>query len=142
MGWFKNLFIRKDSQAESIPAPIKRKPDISEPVISFVETFKANPQRFKVVRLSCRVESLTAVFTYRLEDKHNKLSWNFNISRSMGMTFGVYTTYIGGRPSFLTMDEANFIYEALTPWFEARKDRFKKLKLDKQREALKKVYCK
>lgn len=50
MNWFKDLFIRKDSQAETLPPIPEKKPNISEPVISFVETFKANPKRFKVVK--------------------------------------------------------------------------------------------
>lgn len=149
MNWFKDLFIRKYSQAESLPTIPERKPNISEPVISFVETFKTNPKRFKVVKNWETSLITNHVQSFTLKDKYNKLQWDFNVDNRFD-TFGVNR---GGRvsyyPKLLTRDEADFIYKELSPVFNNRLKRYRDLwderferKANKEREALKKVYCK
>lgn len=139
MEWFKSLFSRKTPERVFVIPDMKV--NISEPVISFVETFKTNPKRFKVKKLSSVVLGSSASITYRLEDKYNKLSWTFNAFKSYSL-YCTYTFRIDHYPAFLTKEEADFIYDNLSPWFNSRLDVYKEKRSIKQREALKKVYCK
>lgn len=149
MNWFKDLFIRKDSQAESLPPIPERKPNISEPVISFVETFKANPKRFKVFKNWDTLAITSCIHSFTLKDKYNNLQWDFNIHSRFG-TFGMHpSAKVSYYPKFLTKDEADFIYKELSPVFNDRLNRYRHFwderfqrKANKEREALKKVYCK
>ena len=146
MKWFKDLFIRKDSQAESLPPIPERKPNISEPVISFVETFKANPKRFKVVESSCNGEYPTilgpTIISYKLIDKYEKLSWNFTSTTNYCFSDSrSYSREYDG-PYFLTDDETAYIVEVLSPYFNSRVDVYLEALSKRKREALKKVYCK
>lgn len=152
MSWFKDFFIRKDSQAESIPKLPERKPDISEPVISFVETFKANPKRFKVKYINSE-HRMSGFYPYHLIDEQAKLTWFFRIRDDSYTTIDYYARYTQTRlcsyPDFLTDEEAHFIFNQLKTYFYDKSVRLKRLRkqrkdrlLNKQREALKKVYCK
>lgn len=146
MSWFKDFFTRKESQVESIPAPAQRKPDISEPVISFVETFKANPRRFKVVEISSNGEYPNVYGptfkSYKLIDKYEKLSWSFRSTTNY--SFSDSRSYICSYegPYFLTDDEVAYISDVLSPYFNGRVDTYIKALSNRKREALKKVYCK
>ena len=123
MNWFKDLFKwpvdHPASQPENKEVIPEKKPNISEPVISFIETFKANPKRFKVSKVSCVVVGSSGSFTFTLEDKYNKLFWTFNLFEIYG-PFCTYTLRLDHYPSFLTKDEADFIYDNLEPYFNCR----------------------
>lgn len=146
MNWFKHLFIRKDSQAESLPLIPERKPNISEPVISFVETFKANPKRFKIVEISSSGQYPTilgpTIISHKLIDKHEKLSWNFTSTTNYCFSDSrSYSRKYDG-PYFLTDDETSYIVEVLSPYFNSRVDVYLEALSKREREALKNVYCK
>lgn len=153
MNWFKDLFIGKDAQAESLPPIPERKPNISEPVISFVETFKANPKRFKVKYINSEFR-MAGFYSYHLMDTEAKLSWFFRIKNDSYNDLSLYMGYhhsprLTSYPSFLTSDEADFIYSSLRGYFYSKsrklaelRDQRKNRRLNNQREALKKVYCK
>lgn len=152
MNWFKDLFIRKDSQAESLPTiPEKKKPNISEPVISFVETFKANPKRFKCKQLDLNDLDKLAhnrndygpyIKRFKLTDNHEKLSWEF--------TTQIYAIArcdeeIRG-PAVVTNQEAQYIYDAMKPYFETLEMKRLDLILYRYRRPLRRklmeIYCK
>lgn len=153
MNWFKDLFIRKDSQTETLPLVPERKPNISEPVISFVETFKANPKRFKVKYINSEFR-MSGFYPYHLIDTEAKLSWFFRIRNDSYTDLSLCMGYnhsprLTCYPSFLTSDEADFIYNSLRGYFYSKsrrlgelRDKRKNRRLSNQREALKKVYCK
>lgn len=114
--------------------------NISEPVLSFVETFKANPKRFKVITLYKRTNPAQVFVNYCLQDKYNKLSWTFSVVVNYG--FSISSEILEDYPSFLSRQEAEYIYKTMLPWFNSRKTLLKVREDNKQREALKKVYCK
>lgn len=154
MSWFKDFFIRKDSQAESIPKTPERKPDISEPVISFVETFKANPKRFRVKKISSEKEDNHIRNFYTLTDTQTKMFWSFSTEHYMaasGASLQIYDQW--QYPDFLTIDEYHYIAKVLREYIGPRSTKYYEIKLkrqnrdrlnsvSKQREALKNVYCK
>lgn len=119
---------------------------ISEPIISFVETFKANPKRFKVYRVKgYDSQRMYRVLHFVLADNLEKISWNFDIK---SVVRGGYID-MSVAPKWLTQAEADYIYFQLKPYWLERDNRIRnkrherrKRKLEKEREALKKVYCK
>lgn len=153
MNWFKDLFIRKDSQAESLPSIPEKKPNISEPVLSFVQTFKANPKRFKLFYIREKEWSpcgfmfewtVEHPISMKLVDTKENLAWTFYwyVGRSYGLPINSY-------PVFLSPEEAKYIFDTIHDYHQKRfdeflktKDRIKLKRGRKEREALKKVYCK
>lgn len=130
MNWFKDLFIRKDSQAESLPPIPERKPNISEPVLSFVETFKANPKRFKVVLESIE-EDNQARFKYFLLDKQNGKRWRFSILEIFYSITHYKENILQSHPSFLSHDEADYIFDSLKEYYFSRIRKMNKIKADR-----------
>lgn len=130
---------------DSIPKMPKVEPpkklDISEPVLSFVQTVKDNPRRFKV---SCQKN------IYTLHDNVEKLSWCATIVdydwdiRTRSLQPVLYKF-----PKFLTQDEISFIDKELRAIFQARAIKLIDLKgirkervLQKERQKLIDIYCK
>jgi len=155
MSWFKDLFIRKDSHAESIPKMPERKPEISEPVISFVETFKANPGRFSIILTEDTVFAKKGekfwkyhygqepYIRLKLVDKVANLQWDFTLRTRNCFIINQYIPHpLCSYPQFLTEDEAHFLYDEIDELYENRRNRLKAIFDTKEREALKKVYCK
>ena len=138
MKWFKSLFSRKTTERVFVIPDMKV--NISEPVIRFVETFKVNPKRFKVTTLYKITNPTQVLVNYSLQDKYNKLSWSFSVVVNYG--FSISSEILEDYPSFLTKQEAEYIYQTMLPWFNSRKILLKVRKDAKEREALKKVYCK
>lgn len=117
--------------------------DISEPVYSFVKTFKENPKRF-VLKLDYSGDYVK----YTLTDRYEKLCWEFEIVYSyfMGQS---QPSYILGDACWLTRDEVNYIYEAMEGYYIGRMNLLEQKKQQrrnrlhtKQRKALIEVYCK
>jgi len=160
MSWFSNLFkwpedhpASPSRQVEVTPR-IKLPKQISEPVISFVETFKANPGRFSIVLGQDMIlgkkgdkfygyEYTEGPLTHlKLVDKKAKLEWNFALRSKQGYFVSEYFPHpLWSYPKFLSEDEAHFIFDEVRKVYEKRAERLKSIFNTKEREALKKVYC-
>lgn len=116
--------------------------DISEPVISFVETVKKQPYRFKLYP-----EDDHAPYTcsrgYILLDRKEDVKIECTVYRSQ-ITRKVMTDFVK-----LTLDEQEYLYTELYKVFNKireRKTRIERIRRDKPKEAnreyLKRIYCK
>jgi hypothetical protein len=145
--FIKNIFKKKQKTKEEYV------PDISEPVISFVETFKKNPRRFKIYT----DYDLDILVNYILKDQHTKEKWSFSVRNIEYLCIGYIpdghiNNYIFVMNNFLTIKELKYIYDNLHEYFFNRivkytdlKYKSRKLKIKKQkeqeRERLKRIYC-
>lgn len=154
MNWFTSLF-KSNKQNQNLPLPLVEIPitSISEPVLSFVEVFKDNPKRFKLFYnrdkewLSCSFMfewTIESPISMKLVDLKENLEWTFLYwpSRNYGLPVSSY-------PVFLNPEESNYIYKTISEHHSKRfqeflktKDRVNLKRGRKEREALKKVYCK
>jgi hypothetical protein len=173
--WIKNLFWKEaivtdinglPSGNDIIPMPevkpTRPEKNISEPVLSFVDCVRDNPQRFSVqrdfiytitpvtLRLSHQFEDYRC---YRIKDKHLNLGWFIAGRAYSNPSFYMQMTKNGifqFQPAlFLTNDEKFFIVKELTKIFQDRqdrKDRLDKLRKERhvrdERNRLKEIYCK
>ena len=118
--------------------PCKTEKNISEPVLSFIEVYKANPKRFKVKRkVSCADGSIS--YDYSLLDTGS--SKLFTLSKSyyyMSVAEKCWET--GLNTGWATQDEIQEVFDVV---LEERNSRYKALKDKKhslQRERLTKLY--
>lgn len=103
---------------------------ISEPIVSFIETFKSNHRRFKLETIASNwgVE-------YTLTDKLTKEVFN------MYLTMSYYNSrYVG--PSWMTEKEVDFVQNEIHTFYISRKIRLGKLQSERIRKRLMVVYCK
>lgn len=161
MSWFSNLFKWPEDHPANktkIDKPVNNitvVKDISEPVISFVETFKANPGRFCIVLAEDMIfgkkgdkfygyeYSEGPITRLKLIDKKAQLEWNFTLRSRQGYFVSQYFPHpLWSYPKFLSEDEAHFIFAEIQKVYEQRAKRLKGIFDTKEREALKKVYCK
>lgn len=159
MSWFSNLFKWPEehpaSKPDNVPVFTTAKVDISEPVISFVETFKANPGRFSITldqdTVFYKKGQKFTIYSYgnednlrlKLVDKKEKLEWSFALRTSHCFIVSKYIPHpLWSYPKFLSEDEAHFIFAEIQNVYEERAKRLKGIFDTKEREALKKVYCK
>lgn len=126
--------------------------NVSEPVISFVKAFKANPKRFKI---KYDMDNYTLMDpAYILTDTKEQLSWRFTLLprsydiRRRDMIKTIQYRVVYGAPSFLSDNELRYIIDNMYPYYEDREKRFIAIRCDrmtrlhtKQRKALMKVYC-
>lgn len=145
-GGYENL-VEKQIELDEYEAEIKNAPkNISEPIISFVECFKANPKRFTLKYHWHRYGNI-----YKLLDKITKQEWEFY---SSAFTYGdipqedKYKTY-SGYPDFLSECEKDYLYTHISAAFLARKARFDTIKQERkerqnmsERKRLISIYCK
>ncbi|QCQ57930.1 hypothetical protein Barba22A_gp079 [Rheinheimera phage vB_RspM_Barba22A] len=136
ISWIKSLFK-------------KTPPYISEPVISFVELVKNNPDRF---RLNLNNEDYRGYSRNNRKCYHHMdILYDRNLKEHLPMQISFdgcnFITCI--KHSYLTPDECEYIYEQLKPIFQARKDRLDLLKSkrvirsdQRKRERDIKKYCK
>jgi hypothetical protein len=142
ISWIKNLFK-------------KTPPDISEPVISFVELVKNNPDRFRLNLDSkdskeyLRDNYKWGYNLYILLDKQFKQQNVLGVLEANLCDFNAPRFISDESVSYLTGDEREYIYEQLKPIFQARKDILDLLKSkrvvrsdQRKRERDIKKYCK
>lgn len=123
--WFKG----KEQKKQDTPV------GVSEPVISFVETFKANPKRFKLRKTD-------HVDFYYLYDSKEKMSYEFYYYN--------FNDYVGfGHPfkyDWLTDEEKVYINTEMKPYYEERIARIIVYRTNKrtkrERQKYMKIYCK
>lgn len=114
--------------------PCKPEKDISEPVFSFVEVYKANPKRFRVKK-----EYFQEELKYTLHDK--KENKTFSVCKTKFYTYYGRTSWSAmTNTKWATQDEIQFVYDTV---FNERCDR-RKVIMDArskvQRERLTKLY--
>lgn len=118
-----------------------RKPDISEPVISFVQCVKDNPRRFKVSRWIDNRHPKISSIVVSIQDKQTTEKWEL---REVDFITTSIRRYVG-YPDFLTDDEIMYLEKEIVPLFEQRYRALRNIrnqrKAQKERERLKSVYC-
>lgn len=150
-------------KVDNIPPTPKVKPlkgeDISEPVISFLETVRKNPKRFKV-GADCSsytarsVEEIPDYKAYKIWDKDLSLGWHVRGSRWIGSP--VFLLEYGGpgikfchyEHAFLTPDEKEYLIKEISSIMNYRVDckaKLDKIRADRRirdtRNKLKELYC-
>lgn len=170
MNWFKQLFGIGDKMETDInglpivrnlvPMPkvklCKPEKDISEPVLSFVECVRSNPKRFEV-----ESDISTWFYTsyaeprecaaYKLWDKSTKEGWYLRGKHHYSPNFFYTTNWNTSRiykdPSFLTLDEKEYILKEVSSIMEYRIERKNKLeeirkdrRIRNERNRLKEIY--
>jgi hypothetical protein len=142
MKWLLNIFKSKKVVVEEIVDTVTFK-DISEPVISFLRAFDANPRRFKLKHFDyCYVWQRD---TYYLIDTLTEEDWKFEVDRK-------YTNSpirLESLPQYLTADEKELIVNSMRGYYEGRKCKLREIKasrqkrkLETERDRLKLIYCK
>lgn len=149
MSWFSRLLDLHSDTYKKLHEDDKKiqdcdiliKPEIGEPVFSFVDCVKANPKRFSftrinTVRMSCRQ-------TYMVKDKQTGEEWRVATDHRMSRKLSCKEL------QWLTDDEANYLVTEMYSFFtkrrirfiEIRNIRFERNQLD-ERKRLRGVYCK
>jgi hypothetical protein len=142
INWIKSLFK-------------KTPPDISEPVISFVELVKNNPDRFrlnldsKASKEYLRDNYKWGYNLYILLDKQFKQQNVLGVLDINLCSFDAPRFISDESVSYLTGDEREYIYEQLKPIFQARGDKLRLIRSQRKarddqrkRERDIKKYCK
>lgn len=119
----KNLFAQKSI----VEAPPPK--NVSEPVLSFVQTFLKDPKRFRV---KCSFSAHTFRAHYYLIDKKNKNYFGFFVRDNA--TCWVFPDSVGFD---MTAEENKYLYDTIGKYYEDRKVRYKSLK---EARASKKLY--
>ena len=135
------------------PKPEEPKKDISEPVISFINTLKANPRRFKIVWLN-RGEYEDSIYLggvsfmntreYVLVDKVSGEKFLFKkYGQSVRNYYDAYSL-----PAYLTNDEQKWVIDEVQSVFIQKGQALRDIRQQrasrghqKERNRLKEVYC-
>lgn len=137
MKWWKSL--KKWGTETAVEVEIKAlNKDVSEPVVSFLRTFNANPKRFKVVSTSGKIGHMVLHRTHPMRsflfvDKVTKQEWSFSVQVDLNLILQLeyQFTYDSKTPRFfidpkdkvfivgadyLTADERELIVGAIYKW--------------------------
>lgn len=129
-----NWFKEKEQKKQDTPV------GVSEPVISFVETFKANPKRFKLRKVQNVIYS-TAMCA--LHDWHLNLQYNYFYDYYGS---GDCNVVIPFQFDWLSDEEKDYIISIFRPYYEERIERIRTYKTNKlnnkERQKYMKIYCK
>lgn len=133
VAWYKNRVEENDAlrdkmfEEECEPEEQGRlAPDISEPVLSFVETFKRNPRRFSMSVESPRIGGPDF---YTLLDKFTKESFSAMVVLEPDYDNYGYTRDWISYPTLLTKDEWEYVLESLSSYYTTRHLRLIELNL-------------
>lgn len=112
MKWFKALKKWATETATEVEIKALNK-DVSEPVISFIRTFNANPKRFKVVSLDGTIDHLRLYKNHPLRqfkfvDKLTEQEWKFDTRVDLNLLMQLQTkySYSSARQCFLNSSES------------------------------------
>lgn len=131
IAWYKNrvkendalreeMFEEKEEPEEQlIEEPEEYIPDISEPVLSFVETFRNNPRRFSI-SLDWYIPGAESYCGYTLKDRITGEEFSASVSKGWSWDGRTYTETWYKCPSFLTKDEWEYILESLSCYYKER----------------------
>lgn len=95
-------------------------PDISEPVLSFVETFKKNPRRFRLSVGSYYSHFCGNSSLHTLLDRFTGDSFTAVLLIELDLEDYGYSREWLNYPSFLTKDEWEYILESLSCYYKER----------------------
>ena len=154
--FLKNLFANPyDKMAEEVSEEIKRiepekiEPDISEPVLSFVNCVKNNRRRFILDYRECvEVEEGKQIVVWHVGEKSRVFKDRLTGEKwSYRPSYGRKGSVIWGC-NFLTYDEEKYILKELGDFYRERLSRLAEIrrirrqrKSIKERERLKGIYC-
>lgn len=128
IAWYKNRVKENDAlrdkmfeekEEQIIEEQGEYVPNISEPVLSFVETFKNNPRRFSI-SLEWHHPGVVSYFGYTLKDKTAGEEFSASVSKGWDWGGGNYIETWYNYPSFLTKDEWEHILESLSCYYKER----------------------
>lgn len=128
-------FCKKDDvvQKEKIPPVEEEKSDtpegISEPVVSFIKLFKTNHRRF-------RIENWTG-YRFWITDK----TTNEHFSLGFRCHDEYFNCLDSENTKWLTKQEKRHLYLQISEFYFERSVRLSKIKADRQRKRLMKVYA-
>lgn len=138
MKWFKAL--KKWATETVVEVELKAlNKDVSEPVISFIRTFNANPKRFKIVCLDGKIDAKCLhrshpIRSFLFFDKVTKQKWDFsarvdlNLLMQLGWNYrSTHRDFINSKDSvfiqdvsYLTKDERELIVKTIHDWHNRR----------------------
>lgn len=122
--------------------PVVTKPDIGEPVYSFVQCVLDNPRRFQLRKLKRQGGMSMSRHEFMFTDRVTLESWTVMIDyRWEGLMSGVTIDW-------LTVDESKFIAKSIAELYNNRRDKLcilrnqrNRRKTQSERDRLKGVYC-
>lgn len=117
--------------------PVGVKPNVSEPVISFVNAVKKNPKRFKITKSG---GFSFGVFDYSVFDKKTLGNFSCVIYSRKSVYTGNSQHVFGKSEPWLTDEEVLYVVKELEDFFKEKVERVK-AKIEKRaRERLTKLY--
>jgi len=141
-----------NKQDPLVTDPIVVKPNISEPVISFVNAIKKDPKRFVVkkeyMKIDFPIYNSGTPYRYSVTDRvANKYFsctvreiWESSCSRTYAISFG-YNKYVYSKPEpWLTDEEVLYVVNELEAFFKDKVERVKGKIEKRARERLTKLY--
>jgi hypothetical protein len=139
--------VRKEAEKEGISDPLF---GVSEPIISFVETVRNNPKRFRI-KEDVYISS-GEVYGKLLLDKYTKESWNFIeevvveyvrlTTNSSGVQSKSILHFEPGKMSWVTYKEREYLIKEITSILTAEYKRKRERVQNIQRKHYMKIYCK
>lgn len=160
--WWKSLFQEPDLSASGLPKvtcvppmpkvkPPKPEKDISEPVLSFIEVYKANPKRFKVFKVWSEVDKHFRKDLLGFELKDVVANKKFSLGRGYdkymivrnGPSEDVLWTYTYTpirNTKWMTKDEMELVFNAIECERKARALSLVSKREQLQRKRLTKLY--
>lgn len=113
------------------------KTNISEPVVSFVEVYKANPKRFKISFEQEETEEFIK-HSYSLHDKRENLTFEVSVKQFYGWR---HRNWTGGlNATWATDEEIRYVYEEIRDERLVRHAALKGRRDKRTRERLTKLY--
>ena len=111
--------------------------NISEPIISFVNTFKKNPKRFKLTKENFSSSSNYMHETFWLEDKLTELKYcakKCKLSRTNKWSFDITLKFK------LTEQEKKYLIDNIVNYYSERYEKLKSIKELRARNYLYNIY--
>lgn len=148
--WWESLFREPDVANFGLPKvtcdvpmpevkPTKQEKDISEPVLSFLEVYKANPKRFRVKKEYSQEGDWSYTYKYTLYDsKENKTFSVYKIHHYGYCQPTDWTTITNTK--WATQEEIQLVYHTISDERLARYKMIQALRSKVQREHLTKLY--
>lgn len=115
---------------EEIEEPLdvlKRTPDISQPIVAFVETFNKNPRRFSI-SLDWYIFGPESYYGYTLKDRVTGEEFSATVGKGWDWDGDTYTETWYNYPSFLTENEWKYVLKTLQEYYKHRKKRLTTLR--------------
>lgn len=134
--WWKSLFREPDVTMPEVK-PCKPEKDISEPVLSFIEVYKANPKRFKINFEQEETEEFIK-HSYSLHDKQQNLTFKVSVKQYYGWS---HRNWTGGlNATWATDEEIRYVYGEIRDERLVRHAELKGKRDKRARERLTKLY--